>query len=394
MQVGQQAVAAQRLAGRHQGGVEVVAQRAQSRAHVEHERRLAVDLDQHAGGVAAVATLLVGRARARAPDAEVGDSHRLSRLAAAAAVRSGATLPPVDQTPPAAAGIRTVTARGTGVRLPEDGPDDGPLALCLHGFPDTAHTWRHLLPRAGRRRLPRRGPVPAGLRADGRAGRRALRHGHTGPRRLCALHEALGGDGGPSSSATTGARSSPTRRRPRARPLAPGRDHGRAAAGVDGVRLLRLRPAPAQLVRLLLPDARWPSSPSGWTTMAFIDRLWADWSPGYDGSWDAARVKESLGDRGAAVGRHRLLPGHVRPAAGRSGRGRRGGRRSVHRPPTHAVPPRRGRRLHGARDHRAGHRPPRRRARSSRSSRARATSSTSSGPTRSTTTSCAFLGSR
>ena len=22
----------------------------------------------------------------------------------------------------------------------------GPLALCLHGFPDTAHSWRHLLP--------------------------------------------------------------------------------------------------------------------------------------------------------------------------------------------------------------------------------------------------------
>ena len=26
------------------------------------------------------------------------------------------------------------------------GPDDGPLAVALHGFPDTAHTWRHLGP--------------------------------------------------------------------------------------------------------------------------------------------------------------------------------------------------------------------------------------------------------
>jgi pimeloyl-ACP methyl ester carboxylesterase len=26
------------------------------------------------------------------------------------------------------------------------GPADGPLAILLHGFPDTAHTWRHLGP--------------------------------------------------------------------------------------------------------------------------------------------------------------------------------------------------------------------------------------------------------
>ena len=39
-----------------------------------------------------------------------------------------------------------VTANGIDFGYFEDGPSDGPLALCLHGFPDTAHTWRHLLP--------------------------------------------------------------------------------------------------------------------------------------------------------------------------------------------------------------------------------------------------------
>jgi pimeloyl-ACP methyl ester carboxylesterase len=29
---------------------------------------------------------------------------------------------------------------------------------------------------------------------------------------------------------------------------------------------------------------------------AFIDGLWRDWSPGYDATWDVARVKESIGD--------------------------------------------------------------------------------------------------
>src|SRR5207245_11609458 len=30
--------------------------------------------------------------------------------------------------------------------------------------------------------------------------------------------------------------------------------------------------------------------------LACLDRLWADWSPGYDGAEDLARVKESLRD--------------------------------------------------------------------------------------------------
>jgi pimeloyl-ACP methyl ester carboxylesterase len=43
---------------------------------------------------------------------------------------------------------------------------------------------------------------------------------------------------------------------------------------------------------------------------SFIDRLWADWSPGYEGSWDAARVKEALGtpeNLGAAIGYYRAM---------------------------------------------------------------------------------------
>jgi len=38
----------------------------------------------------------------------------------------------------------TIRANGLEFGLLEAG--GGPLALCLHGFPDTAHTWRYLLP--------------------------------------------------------------------------------------------------------------------------------------------------------------------------------------------------------------------------------------------------------
>ena len=43
---------------------------------------------------------------------------------------------------------------------------------------------------------------------------------------------------------------------------------------------------------------------------SFIDGLWADWSPGYDGAGDVARVKESIGDSAhiaAAIGYYRAL---------------------------------------------------------------------------------------
>ncbi len=51
---------------------------------------------------------------------------------------------------------------------------------------------------------------------------------------------------------------------------------------------------------------------------AFIDGLWADWSPGYEASFDVARVKESIGDPehiAAAIGYYRAMydPGPADP---------------------------------------------------------------------------------
>jgi pimeloyl-ACP methyl ester carboxylesterase len=46
--------------------------------------------------------------------------------------------------------------------------------------------------------------------------------------------------------------------------------------------------------------------------MAFLDRLWADWSPGYEAGEDLAHVKESLGARenlSAAISYYRAALG-------------------------------------------------------------------------------------
>src|SRR5215813_26829 len=87
---------------------------------------------------------------------------------------------------------RTVRANDLDFAIVEAG--SGPLALCLHGFPDSAHTWRHLLPAladAGFHAVApfMRGYAPTGIPADGEYQIGALAAD------AVALHEALGGDG-------------------------------------------------------------------------------------------------------------------------------------------------------------------------------------------------------
>lgn len=200
-----------------------------------------------------------------------------------------------------------VEANGVQFGYLEAGPADGPLALCLHGFPDTAHTWRHLLPRladAGFHAVAPwlRGYAPTAVPGDGKYQTGALAADAN------ALHAALGGDG---------------------RAVLIGHDWGaQAVYGAAGsapdrwtkVVAMAVPPGPALMTGFLSYDQIQRSfymyffqTPLAdfvvpMNDMEFIARLWADWSPGFDAAEDVAKVRESLGtgeNLAAALGYYR-----------------------------------------------------------------------------------------
>lgn len=185
----------------------------------------------------------------------------------------------------------------------------GPLALCLHGFPDTAHTWKFLLPalaRAGFRAVApfMRGYAPTEVPPDGAYQVGAL------VADAVALHEVLGGDEDA---------------------VLIGHDWGAEAAyGAAAYaphrwrRLVTLAVPPAALDEVLYSDYEQLKrffyefmfrDPLGFAEavvasdeMAFIDKLWRDWSPGYQPGDHLAQVKESLrepANLAAAIGYYR-----------------------------------------------------------------------------------------
>lgn len=185
----------------------------------------------------------------------------------------------------------------------------GPLALCLHGFPDTAHTWRHLLPAladAGYRAVAPflRGYAPTELPPDGAYQPGALVSD------AVALHEALGGDSDAvlighdwGAYAAYGAGSlAPDRfRRIVAMAVPPPAVTATAMASYDQVK--------RSFYMFVFQSPRAEAIVGG-GDLAFLDRLWRDWSPGYDPTEDLRGVRAAIGAPErlrAAIGYYRAM---------------------------------------------------------------------------------------
>jgi len=211
--------------------------------------------------------------------------------------------------------LRASTVRANELEFALLEAGSGPLALCLHGFPDTAYTWRHLLPvlaRAGFHAVApfMRGYAPSAVPEDGDYRVGAL------VADAVALHQVLGGDGDA---------------------VLIGHDWGAKTAYGAAVyapdrwrRVVTLAVPPAALDPVLFSDyeqlkrffymfvfrdpLEFAEAVVASDGMSFIDKLWLDWSPGYQPGGHLARVKECLrepANLAAAIGYYRAagIPG-------------------------------------------------------------------------------------
>jgi pimeloyl-ACP methyl ester carboxylesterase len=193
--------------------------------------------------------------------------------------------------------FNTGDVQANGLRFHYLETGEGPLALCLHGFPDSPYSYRYLLPElaeAGYRAVApfNRGFAPTELPAE-----RHHVHSSTMVADALALHEALGADGDAVLIA---------------------HDWGAVAAwgavGQEPERwrrgaILNIPPFPVFGANLFSYDQIKRSFYFWFFQMqvvaedvisadnfAFIDRIWGDWSPGYDATEDLPRVKECMRD--------------------------------------------------------------------------------------------------
>jgi pimeloyl-ACP methyl ester carboxylesterase len=201
----------------------------------------------------------------------------------------------------------TVQANGLRFHYLEQGK--GPLALCMHGFPDSAWTYRYLLPTladAGYHAVAPfiRGYAPTEIPADAQYETKNLVSD------INALHAALGGGSDAvliahdwSAVAAYGALAAEPQRWRRAvignvPPLA---IFGQVAFTYAQIK----RSFYFWFFQMAVSDSVVPAN-----DLAFIDGLWGDWSPGYDATYDLGKLKECLRNPAnlrAAMGYYRAL---------------------------------------------------------------------------------------
>jgi pimeloyl-ACP methyl ester carboxylesterase len=172
---------------------------------------------------------------------------------------------------------------------------EGPLALCAHGFPDSPYTYRHLLPalaEAGYRAVAPwgRGFAPTELPDD-----RHHVHSSMLVADQLALHEALGGDTDAilvahdwgAVAAWGAAAKEPDRwRRCVILNIPPFAIFGENIVTYDQIkRSFYFWYFQMQRVSQDIISA---------DDFAFIDNIWADWSPGYDAAEDLPKVKDCV----------------------------------------------------------------------------------------------------
>lgn len=215
---------------------------------------------------------------------------------------------------PASATETTVAVNGVDLAcvVDDSAGADAPLALCLHGFPDTAVTWRSLMPRlaaAGYRVVAPylRGYAPSAVADDGRYQTAVLSLDAN------ALHEAFGGDGRAviighdwGAPATYGAAVIVPERWSRVVAMAVPPGPAMAAALFGNLDQLK-RSWYMFVFQHPLAEAIVAGN-----DLAFIDMIWQDWSPGYDAAADTAAVKAALhpdAHLAAALGYYRATLG-------------------------------------------------------------------------------------
>jgi pimeloyl-ACP methyl ester carboxylesterase len=206
-------------------------------------------------------------------------------------------------------GVAVVEANGLEFGYLQAGEPGRPLALCLHGFPDSAHTWRHLLPvlaGAGYHAVApfMRGYAPTQVPPDGAYQLGAL------VADALALHDAFGADGqaviiGHDWGAMTayGAIAFAPRRWRRAVTLAVPPVASMVTAFSDYEQLKR-----SFYIFLFQTPLAEAAVASG--DLAFIEGVWRDWAPGYPAGPDIAHVKDCLRDPAnltAAIGYYRAM---------------------------------------------------------------------------------------